>query len=277
MTYQNYFRQADFNEVWIILRHAYGESEDTRPLYQAVWEAVREMKEDSSHSDEKIYVYLSFNGNVYVQGAPDPQEWLVGREVKINFDNKEVKDKDVNEMVGHLLYWSTLYDIKTKKMQKESFSKWLDYGMRGPFYTLPDNDLDKIGEGVMVKYIFLDFDGVLNTEQYQARLAIEGKPTKDKYGPVFDPNAVARLTEIVEATKAEILVISSWGEVLGKEKIIEMWEKRGLPGKIRAVFIPDKDCDSKAKWIERCIDKQIFLPYVILDDEYQFLPEQEKF
>ena len=50
--------------------------------------------------------------------------------------------------------------------------------------------------------IFLDFDGVLNTEQYQARLAIEGKPKKDAWGPLFDPRAVANLQKIVEATDA---------------------------------------------------------------------------
>ena len=276
MKYQEYFKHSDFAEVWKILHDTYQEPEETRPLYQAVYQAVCEMEEDSSHSNKKIYVRLGSNGYVHVKGAPDPQEWLVGREVKIDLDYKGIKEKDVNEMVGHLLYWSTLYGIKTQEMQEEGFSKWLEYGMRGPFYTLPDGDLDKIGQGVMVKYIFLDFDGVLNTERYQAQLAIEGKPTKDEYGPLFDPKAVAQLAEIVEATKAEIFVISSWGEVLGKEKILEMWGKRGLPGEMRVVFIPDKKFDSKAKWIERCIDRKTFLPYLILDDEYQFLPEQEK-
>ena len=276
MKYQEYFKQSDFAEVWKILHDTYQEPEETRPLYQAVYQAGCEMEEDSSHSNKKIYVRLGSNGYVHVKGAPDPQEWLVGREVKIDFDYKGIKEEDVNEMVGHLLYWSTLYGIKTQKMQEEGFSKWLDYGMRGPFYTLPDGDLDKIGDGVMVKYIFLDFDGVLNTEQYQAQLAIEGKPTRDEYGPLFDPKAVAQLAEIVEATKAEIFVISSWGEVLGKEKILEIWKKRGLPGVMRVVFIPDSECDSKAKWIKECLNRKIFLPYVILDDESIFLPEQEK-
>lgn len=128
----------------------------------------------------------------------------------------------------------------------------------------------------MLKYIFLDFDGVLNTEQYQAQLAIEGKPLKDEYGPLFDPKAVTRLSEIVEATKAEIVVISSWGEVLGKDKIIEMWEKRGLPGEMHIVYVPDEGCNSKALKIINCINGSIFIPYIILDDESQFLPEQEK-
>lgn len=276
MTYQEYFRQADFTEVWKTLHDTYKETKETRPLYQAVFQAVCQMEGDSSHSDKKIDVYLSPSGNVHVKGAPDPQEWLVGREIRIEFEDKDVKERDVYGIVGHLLYWSTLYGIKTQKMQEEGFSKLLEYGMRGPFYTLPDDDLDKIGEGVMVKYIFLDFDGVLNTEQYQAQLAINGKPTKDEYGPLFDPKAVARLSEIVEVTKAEVFVISSWGEVLGKDKIIEMWKKRGLPGEVRAVFVPDEKCDSKAQWIKDCLDRKIFLPYVIFDDESTFLPEQEK-
>lgn len=277
MTYQDYFRQAEFNEVWKTLHDVYGESEDTRPLYEAVFEVVREMEEDKLHSSEKIEVNCSRNGEVYIQGAPDPQEWLVSRNVNIKLTYKDIPIPDINNLAGHLLYWSTLYGIKTQKLQCEGFSKWLDYGMRGPFYTLPDNDLDKIGEGIMVKYIFLDFDGVLNTEQYQAWLAIEGKPTKDEYGPLFDPKAVARLSEIVDATKAEIVIISSWGEVLGRDKIIEMWEKRGLPGEVRVVFIPDEKCDSKAQFIKESLDRKIFLPYVILDDESVFSLEEDEY
>lgn len=277
MTYQEYFRQADFNEVWKTLHDILGEPEETRPLYEAVFEAVKDMEKDPKHSSVKIKVYLSPNGEVYVKGAPDPQEWLVDREIEVDFDYKDIKEKDVSEMVGHLLYWSTLYGIKTQRMQEEGFSKWLHYIGRGPFYSLPDNDLDKIGESVMEKYIFLDFDGVLNTEQYQAQLSIEGKPTKDEYGPLFDPKVVARLTDIVDSTKAEIVIISSWGEILGQDKILEMWEERGLPGETRIVYIPNEKCDYKAQFINELIDRSIFLPYIILDDECAFTPEQEEF
>lgn len=276
MKYQEYFKQSDFAEVWKILRDTYQELEETRPLYQAVYQAVCEMEEDSSHSNKKIYALLGSNGNVYIKGAPDPQEWLVSREVEIECRYKDMKEREIDEMVAHLLYWSTLYGIKTQKMQEEGFSKWLEYISRGPFYTLPNNDFNRVAKSIMVKYIFLDFDGVLNTKQYQAQLAIEGKTSKDEYGPLFCPKAVARLSEVIEATNAEIFVISSWGDVLGEDKIIEMWEKRGLPGKVHAVFVPDEKCDSKANWIKRCIDGQIFLPYIILEDEPIFMPEQEE-
>lgn len=45
----------------------------------------------------------------------------------------------------------------------------------------------------MKKVIFLDFDGVLNTENYQAKLRQEGKPQCDDFGQVFDSDAVENL------------------------------------------------------------------------------------
>lgn len=45
----------------------------------------------------------------------------------------------------------------------------------------------------MKKIIFLDFDGVLNTEYNQNLLMYHGKSWKDKYGAFFDPKTVAEL------------------------------------------------------------------------------------
>ena len=42
----------------------------------------------------------------------------------------------------------------------------------------------------MDKIIFLDFDGVLNTEHYQNLLYHEGKALQDEYGAYFDPESV---------------------------------------------------------------------------------------
>lgn len=276
MKYQKFFQQADFSIVWACLHGYYKELLESKHLYEIVFNKVRNMPVDSAHSMKRIEIVVTEEKEVIVIGAPDPQEWLVGRDVEIEYFNDVREPSDVNTLTAHLLYWSTLYGIKTQKMQEEEFGKWLDYQMRGPYYILPDNDLKKIGESVMVKYIFLDIDGVLNTERYQAQLAIEGKPTKDEFGPLFDPKAVARLAKIVEETKAEIFIISSWGEVLGEDKIIEMWKKRGLPGEVRVVFVPDDKCSSKGQWIKERLDSKIFLPYIILDDESVFFPEQEK-
>ncbi|WP_205961074.1 HAD domain-containing protein, partial [Paramuribaculum intestinale] len=74
--------------------------------------------------------------------------------------------------------------------------------------------------------IFLDFDGVLNTEQCQARLAVEGMPNKDAWGPLFDQRAVENLRRIIDATDAAIVISSSWryAHSLGSLRI--MWEVR---------------------------------------------------
>ena len=44
----------------------------------------------------------------------------------------------------------------------------------------------------MTKYIFLDFDGVLNTEFYQNQLISRGKHWGDENGAFFDPEAVMK-------------------------------------------------------------------------------------
>ena len=62
----------------------------------------------------------------------------------------------------------------------------------------------------MKKIIFLDFDGVLNTEHYQNLLQYQGKPWQDEYGAFFDPNAVKQLKRIIDATDADIVVESTW-------------------------------------------------------------------
>lgn len=62
----------------------------------------------------------------------------------------------------------------------------------------------------MKKIIFLDFDGVLNTEHNQNMLLYKGKAWKDKHGAFFDLKAVAELNRIVEETKADIVIESSW-------------------------------------------------------------------
>jgi hypothetical protein len=83
----------------------------------------------------------------------------------------------------------------------------------------------------MEKIIFLDFDGVLNTEHYQRLLSYQGKAWRDEYGAFFDPDAVLQLRRIVDATNADIVVESSW-KFYGLEAMQKMWEERNMPGKI---------------------------------------------
>lgn len=140
------------------------------------------------------------------------------------------------------------------------------------------------------KIIFLDFDGVLNTEHYQGLLQYEGKPWQDEYGAFFDPNAVKQLKRIIDVTGADIVVESSW-KYLGLEAMKELWEVRGLPGRvidITSSSVSDKyllktnlgDLGTSmlhskgmeiASWLSV---KTEDIRYVIIDDEYVILDSQ---
>ncbi len=83
-----------------------------------------------------------------------------------------------------------------------------------------------------MKVIFLDFDGVLNSSCYAARLIKAGKPTQDENGhELFDPATIKRFNHIVDQTEAKIVISSSW-RYLGLTAIRDLWQERGLHGQI---------------------------------------------
>ncbi len=122
--------------------------------------------------------------------------------------------------------------------------------------------------------IFLDFDGVLNTEQYQARLVVDGKPTKDAWGPLFDPRAVANLLRILDATDAEIVISSSWRYVFRLGSLRMMWEARELPGEIIGSLPCGATYISRGEEIEGWLERNDRPTYAIIDDLDDFFPHQ---
>lgn len=122
--------------------------------------------------------------------------------------------------------------------------------------------------------IFLDFDGVLNTEQYQAQLAIDGKPTKDAWGPLFDPRAVGKLRKIIEATDAGIVISSSWRWMHRLGSLRMMWEMRELPGEILDTLPCGAQYISRGEDIEYWLDRNGRPGYVIIDDLDDFFSSQ---
>lgn len=122
--------------------------------------------------------------------------------------------------------------------------------------------------------IFLDFDGVLNTEQYQARLAVEGKPNKDAWGSLFDPCSVENLLKIIESTGAEIVISSSWRYIHRLGSLRMMWEVRELPGEILDILPCGASYISRGEEIECWLNKHGQSKYVIIDDLNDFYPTQ---
>ena len=122
--------------------------------------------------------------------------------------------------------------------------------------------------------IFLDFDGVLNTERHQARLAVEGKPNKDAWGPLFDPSAVENLRLIIDNTDAAIVISSSWRYAHRLGSLRMMWEVRELRGEISGTIPCGATYISRGEDIECWLDKYGRPDYVIIDDLDDFSPAQ---
>lgn len=122
--------------------------------------------------------------------------------------------------------------------------------------------------------IFLDFDGVLNTEQYQTRLAVNGTPNKDAWGPLFDPCAVSNLRTIIDSTGANIVISSSWRYIHRLGSLRMMWEVRGLPGEILDTLPCGATYISRGEDVECWLKKYGQANYVIIDDLNDFYPSQ---
>ena len=143
----------------------------------------------------------------------------------------------------------------------------------------------------MSKIIFLDIDGVLNTERQHDYCVERGIAPVDGFSYAFDPEAVANLARIVEQTGADIVLSSSW-KYWGLSAMQNMWANRGLPGKIIDIT-PDTVSDDMLL----SVDLDMMLPavkgseikewlasngsqvthYAILDDLPDMLPEQEPY
>ena len=147
----------------------------------------------------------------------------------------------------------------------------------------------------MRRYVFIDFDGVLNTERHHSELVSLGQKYSDQYGPLFDPVAVENLKMIVDETEAGIVIISSW-KLEGIDRMMELWRVRRMPGVLAGCtpdYISGMDLlnvnledpaafanlagkgNEVKQWLkENAPKKADGYRYVILDDVPDFLPEQ---
>ena len=118
----------------------------------------------------------------------------------------------------------------------------------------------------MKKILFLDFDGVMVTDRYQAQLMATNSPLRDEYGAKFDPVCVENLRRIIDSTDADIVVTSTWKMTMGLDGIQSMWQTRSIPGKVVGVT-PDIDPIHRGNEIQAWIDAYGGdCRYVIIDD-----------
>lgn len=123
-----------------------------------------------------------------------------------------------------------------------------------------------------MKVIFLDIDGVLNTPSSESRCG-------EYIG--IDDDKVERLKQIVEKTKAEIVLISTWKKYWRKEKMLkplqdysanyldEKLTQQGLKAIDKTKDKADGRYLSRGEGILEYIARNKVENYVILDD-FQF-------
>ncbi len=153
----------------------------------------------------------------------------------------------------------------------------------------------------MKKYLFLDIDGVLNSQDWfksdkfddlQEKI-VRGKRPNDFFA--FDPTAIELLTDIVTATDCEIVISSSWRKSRNIEQLQDLFREVGFchPGKITGKtdssynwLLPKVHCPSirglEIKvWLDLNVRKtekgftNDDFTYCILDDDTDMLYEQK--
>ncbi len=120
-----------------------------------------------------------------------------------------------------------------------------------------------------MKIIFLDIDGVMNSELYYKSVN-----TKKKNWSRFDPKAVEMITRLVEEFNARIVISSLWRFAMKKELAQEL----KVSGLIKFLHkdwqTPILQPGHRGKEIKMWLDQHPdILEYLILDDDSDILEE----
>lgn len=135
-----------------------------------------------------------------------------------------------------------------------------------------------------MKVVFLDFDGVLNSQKFFQK---KGNRRTMSHGLSFgasqlDPQALALLDQLIEASGAKIVISSSWRHLWDVPEIIAMFESRGFKN-IDAIIgkTGNSTTDHRGTEVQEFLDlererKEVddqhdpITAYVILDDTDEF-------
>lgn len=145
-----------------------------------------------------------------------------------------------------------------------------------------------------MKYIFLDIDGVLNSDLYMSSatylaevtaLGLEPKGTEvvnKAHHLHLDPAAIKLLNSLVEKSGAKVIISSTWRKKYSLSELRTMLQGRGATFEIHGVT------PAKMSWRPRGLDISAFLynanktdgvpeAFVILDDVDEFSKFQDQF
>lgn len=152
---------------------------------------------------------------------------------------------------------------------------------------------DHLKKQAIEKYLFLDFDGVLNTTSYAKLLRKEGIDHYDEFGAMFDPKTISNLKYIVDHTGCKIVLSSTWRNE-GWIRMQALWKDRNLPDELfsmtpillgttykdtksgEMLSVPERNAKALEiqAWLHKCATPPF--QYIILDDENVFFHSQQE-
>lgn len=290
MKLQELLKKVGSEQVFSVLGDIYPQQIHQFDGYRRAYNILCDMIPSNEEVEDYIEVYWT-DKTEYVPGhvsvsncSGDLWENCVKKEIRVD-PSLNLSDQ---ELAAYCLWEITFYGFSPQEREKTFYD----------MYNEIDGYIDETGEVTPVKIedmlrwrvitevqlIFLDIDGVLNSERYIEELRNQCKPLSDDYGYLFDPIAVDNLKKIIERTQGLIVISSSW-KYLGIDEMISMWWDRKLPGKVIGV-IPDALPDGitgdlemvgkgygVAAYLQQ--NKLENVKYVILDDEQDFLSSQQ--
>ena len=110
-----------------------------------------------------------------------------------------------------------------------------------------------------MKVVFLDFDGVLNSERYVRNCG--------EYGVIIDPSRMQLLKQIIDATGAKIVLSTSWREHWTKTgtEINEIFEAYQLEIFDKTPKLGGRREQEIEAWLDRVSNVENF---IVLDDAF---------
>lgn len=133
--------------------------------------------------------------------------------------------------------------------------------------SLTDGDLAT--GSTLSPVIFLDMDGVISTRR--AYLAQSGRPLPDRW---IDGEAMSHLNTLCSYVGGVVVISSTWRLNSGRREFLSMLRRNGFAGQMhrrwRTCELSGIRGDEIAEWLVG----EPACPYVILDDDSDFHPEQ---
>lgn len=117
-----------------------------------------------------------------------------------------------------------------------------------------------------MKVLFLDIDGVLNSEEWALKKYQEG--ITGALQSEFDVEAVRHLNSIIEKSQAKVVISSSWRLIHELEYIVEMLRKFGFKGDVIGKTPRSKMSGWRGNDIRRWLNEHPEVHrFAILDDD----------